>query len=283
MHFFIVTPSFNQLSYLKRCVASIRDQTPSGATVEHWVIDGGSKDGTTEWLRAEGVQHISEPDSGMYDALNKGLKKMCECDRKDIVFSWLNCDEQYLPGALEAVAHYLRHDCTADIICGDALLVNRDGGMLAYWKSIPLRRHYLQAGSLYNLTCSMFFRAGRIAGCDLRFDTTFKAIADRFWVDKWLAMGARSVCIRQFCAAYTFESDNISNRPEAAAERSGVQAIRSKLAKPLLRALRAGERWFLGVRKQSFPLSYALFIDDLRQRRVFSVDSAPSKWPTLKV
>ena len=47
--FTIVTPSYNMLGYLQRCVRSVADQ--QGATFEHLVIDGGSSDGTAEWLR----------------------------------------------------------------------------------------------------------------------------------------------------------------------------------------------------------------------------------------
>jgi glycosyltransferase involved in cell wall biosynthesis len=93
----VVTPSFNMLSYLKRCVASVADQERVQA--EHLVMDGGSRDGTVEWLKTQ-TSLLSEvrSDNGMYDAVNRGFRRA----RGQIV-AHLNCDEQYLPGTLESV------------------------------------------------------------------------------------------------------------------------------------------------------------------------------------
>ena len=93
--FTIVTPSFNMLSYLKLCHRSIADQE---VDCEHVVIDGGSADGTADWLdRHPNIISISEPDDGMYDAVNKGFALA-----KGEILAYLNCDEQYLPGALKS-------------------------------------------------------------------------------------------------------------------------------------------------------------------------------------
>jgi glycosyltransferase involved in cell wall biosynthesis len=92
--FTVITPSFNMLDYLRRCCASVEDQR--GVSVQHLVIDGGSVDGSAEWLRSSRPDSsVIEPDDGMFDALNKGLERA----RGDYV-CYLNCDEQHLPGAL---------------------------------------------------------------------------------------------------------------------------------------------------------------------------------------
>ena len=74
-----------------------RRATP--ATVEHVVVDGGSTDGTLDDPRvgAEGVRFISEPDRGLSDAVNKGIR-MASGD----VIGWLNADDVYLPGRARA-------------------------------------------------------------------------------------------------------------------------------------------------------------------------------------
>lgn len=90
--FSVVTPTRNSLTKLKCCVGSVRGQT--GVEVEHLVHDACSTDGTVGWLSGQNdLDSVSENDSGMYDAINRGWSRASG----DIV-SWLNSDEQYLPG-----------------------------------------------------------------------------------------------------------------------------------------------------------------------------------------
>ena len=70
----VITVCFNSVATIAQCLDSVAQQ--SHPEVEHLVIDGGSTDGTPELVRAQGrrVAHLlSEPDQGIYDAMNKGL------------------------------------------------------------------------------------------------------------------------------------------------------------------------------------------------------------------
>lgn len=69
----IVTATFNARTGLQATVDSVQSQ--DFRSVEHIVIDGGSSDGTREYLESVGnaVRWISEPDEGIADALNKGI------------------------------------------------------------------------------------------------------------------------------------------------------------------------------------------------------------------
>src|SRR5437773_84848 len=96
----IVTPSFRNSAWLRLCVASVADQ--QGVEVEHIVQDAGSDDGTLDWLPTDPrVRAFVEKDSGMYDAINRGLRRA-----SGDILGYLNCDEQYLPGALRAVKDF---------------------------------------------------------------------------------------------------------------------------------------------------------------------------------
>jgi glycosyltransferase involved in cell wall biosynthesis len=71
----IITVCYNDASALNRTINSIQDQ---GYELEHVVIDGGSTDGTVELLksaqlRCKNLTYLSEPDKGVYDAINKGI------------------------------------------------------------------------------------------------------------------------------------------------------------------------------------------------------------------
>ena len=63
-YFSIVTPALNCAQFLPRNLASVRNQGVPAEELEHWVIDGGSKDGTVGLLREAGVKFISERDRG---------------------------------------------------------------------------------------------------------------------------------------------------------------------------------------------------------------------------
>ncbi len=70
----IITATYNSKRHLAECLRSIADQ--DYRKIEHIVIDGGSSDGTLEIVKSfpSVTKSISEPDKGIYDALNKGIK-----------------------------------------------------------------------------------------------------------------------------------------------------------------------------------------------------------------
>lgn len=74
--FTVITVCFNNLAGLKSTYESLKKQVYN--TYEWIVIDGASKDGTADWLASLGdsnINWISEPDNGIFDAMNKGLDK----------------------------------------------------------------------------------------------------------------------------------------------------------------------------------------------------------------
>lgn len=74
----VITPVLNNRRDIEACLDSVSMQTYSNK--EHWIIDGGSTDGTLEIVKREAARHhhikwISEPDTGIYEAMNKGINK----------------------------------------------------------------------------------------------------------------------------------------------------------------------------------------------------------------
>jgi len=119
--FTIVTPCLNGAATLEQALESVREQDYAGE-VEHVVVDGGSTDGTLEILDAARVRYISEPDRGLSDAVNKGIRMA----RGDVV-GWLNADDVYLPGALARAGKAFAERDETLWVTGPCLIIGADG------------------------------------------------------------------------------------------------------------------------------------------------------------
>src|SRR3954467_9436411 len=137
MNFSIITPSFRNSSWLKLCVASVADQ--SGVTFEHIVQDSCSEDETKNWLPSDPrVKAFIEKDAGMYDAVNRGWRRAT-----GEILAYLNCDEQYLPGALQAVHDFFQQHPQTDVLFADTLVLDKDGRFICCRKSLVPRKNVM--------------------------------------------------------------------------------------------------------------------------------------------
>lgn len=271
----VITPSFNMLPYLQRCAASVTDQ--EGGRFEHIVIDGGSTDGSVEWLaNQDQTRSTSEKDNGMYDAINKGLKLA-----KGNILAYLNCDEQYLSGTLAFVKDYFARNPDVDMIFGDLLLIRPDGSLVAYRKGYRPRWFYILTSHLYVLSCTMFFRR-RIIEEGFFFDTLFRAAGDAEFVVRVLRSGFNAKHIKRYFAAFTMTGKNLSVAPEAIKERKRLSASAPfyiKINKWLLNGTRLMEKFFSGAYFQEKPLDYAVYVEGMNhQRKTFCVNKASFRW-----
>ena len=137
----IVTPSFNQLTFLKRTARSVLEQT-GNFDLEWIVVDGGSTDGSVDWLRAQTdprLRFTSGPDCGQSDAINTGLSRVT-----GEVVGWLNSDDLYADGALSAVATAFEQK-PFDWLVGRCENINADDvpirSPVAAYKDFHLRRY----------------------------------------------------------------------------------------------------------------------------------------------
>lgn len=118
----IVTVAFNAASTITDTLQSIAGQTYPD--VEHILVDGASTDGTLAIVERHGkhvARMISEPDQGIYDAMNKGLR-LATGD----VIGFLNADDVYADtGVLERVSAIMESE-KLDALFGDAEFVSPD-------------------------------------------------------------------------------------------------------------------------------------------------------------
>lgn len=183
--FTIVTPCLNGAGTLEQALESVRSQDYPG-NVEHVVVDGGSTDGTVELLQKAGVRYVSEPDRGLSDAVNKGIRMA----RNDVI-GWLNADDVYLPGALARAGRAFAEDPEALWVTGPCLIVGADGAEIrsavTRYKNLFLRRYSYGLHLVQNfVSCpSTFVRRSAFDRTGL-LDERFRYSMD---YDLWLRLG----------------------------------------------------------------------------------------------
>jgi len=175
----IITCVCNNLAGLKRTAASVLAQT--NRDFEWIVIDGGSTDGSRDYIERELVAHVSywcsEPDGGVYFGINKGIAhahgEYVICMNSGDVFA-----------DSDVIAYVMRHAPDADVVYGDWNLLLPTGT-----RFVHLTDHAdLEFFYLDNLCHqAMFVRTQLLK--DSPFDTNYRIYAD--WV-KWRELAARS-------------------------------------------------------------------------------------------
>jgi glycosyltransferase involved in cell wall biosynthesis len=272
----IVTPSFRNSDWLKLCIASVADQ---GGGVEHLVQDGGSDDGTLDWLPQDSrVQAFVEKDAGMYDAINRGLRRA-----SGDLLGYLNCDEQYLPGALNTVRAFFTAHPEVDMLFGDVVVVDGQGDYLFHRKMVTPRLAHTWVCHLSTLTCATFFRRRLLTEMNLYFDPAWRAIGDGVWMMAALQRGVRMATLGQFTSTFTNTGGNLSLNPKAMqeAERFAAQAPSwMRMNRPLLKLHHRARRWAAGVYSQP-PFAYSIFTPASPALRVVHHVTAPTgrwKW-----
>lgn len=121
----VITPTFNGVGHLRQCVANVADQ--GVADVEHIVVDGGSRDGSSEVLAELAaihphLRHLSEPDRGQSDALNKGVALA-----RGPILGVLNVDDTYEPGVLDRVVSLFSELPEPSFVTGNCAVRDFDG------------------------------------------------------------------------------------------------------------------------------------------------------------
>lgn len=150
----IVTPSFQQASYLEEALRSVVLQ--NYPNLEYLVLDGGSTDGSAAVLERY-APHLaywqSRADRGQADAINQGFDRAT-----GDILGWLNSDDFLLPGALFAVGRAFLQD-QPDIIYGDALNYFEEDHTVQYWQGYWIRPGFLQFGGLFSSHATFWRRS----------------------------------------------------------------------------------------------------------------------------
>ena len=134
----IITVVYNGVGTLERTIQSVLNQ--SYKNMEYIIIDGASTDGTQQIIeryRDQLTFYISEPDDGIYDAMNKGISYATG----DLI-GFINSDDWYAEGAIESIADAYERT-HADVIYGETMLVDASGGQRLLRRFSP--EHFFEA------------------------------------------------------------------------------------------------------------------------------------------
>jgi len=168
MRITIITVCYNRKNTIEKAIKSVLSQNYHD--VEYIIVDGNSTDGTKEIISSYSdkiTQFISEPDKGMYDAINKGLKLATG----DVIGLMHSDDEFYDKKALTRIAARFEYEPNIDGVYGDGVYVSNDmqerlirdriGGVFSIKKvkegwlplhpTVYLKKSIIDKHGLYNL------------------------------------------------------------------------------------------------------------------------------------
>lgn len=195
----VITPARNARETIARAIESVRRASVS---VEHIVVDGCSDDDTAAIVRSyPDVILISEPDESPHHAMNKGIGRA-----SGGIIGFLNADDRYEPGALEAAAGLFDARPDAEIVVGGTRVMrrNRDGA-----ETEAVRRMHDDDAGQNPLELSLgapgfngrLFRRGLFDRIGM-FDASFFLSADREFLIRCALAGVRSAHLG--CLSYTY-------------------------------------------------------------------------------
>ncbi|MDE7430531.1 MAG: glycosyltransferase [Lachnospiraceae bacterium] len=197
----VITVCLNSADTIEKAIKSVIEQRYHG--LEYIVIDGGSTDGTLDILNRYDAyidKRISEPDDGIFDAMNKGIE-LAEGD----VIAFLNSDDWYEQNALQMVENaFMSGGC--DCVCCDNYVLNKNGDTVYYngtnksFDDLYYRMIYFHSA----VFCKKeFFRKKG------NFDLKYKIAADYDWLLRAVEQGAIFRNISQ--PVFTFRYGGISS------------------------------------------------------------------------
>jgi len=249
----LVTPVFNSGKYVEQTIRSVLAQ--NYPNLDYFIVDGGSTDGTLDIIRKYEDQisgWLSEPDNGMYDALNKGFERTT-----GEIMGWISATDMLHPGGLAVVGSVFRGLPGVEWITGRPTLYNEEGQVynvhpVPRWSRIRFlagfNRYIMQEATYWRR--SLWDKAGGRVDAALRMAGDFE-----LWVRFF--RHARLYPVDALIGGFRMHDDSLGLQRMEECHRIHDQIIRTELERipqgSLLKAFRAFNG---GIKKVPF-LRYA--------------------------
>ena len=218
---------------------------------------------------------VSEPDGGMYDAINKGLKKATGG-----ICAYLNCDEQYLPGVLKMVRRRFQVSTKTELFLGDVVVVDGKGEPICLRKMVTPTLAHTWTCHFAGLSAGIFFRRS-ILDKRLFFDTSYQAAADAEWYVRLLRTGVRTKTLGEITSVFREDGANLGMSQKAREERIRLD----RTAPGWMQALRPwwvifhrARRWWWGCHQKK-DIALWIYVPNESGRKEVFASNLRTTWP----
>jgi glycosyltransferase involved in cell wall biosynthesis len=224
----IVTPSYEQGSYLERTIYSVVNQ--NYPKLEYVVQDGGSSDETEAVIRhfERSLSHwASEPDEGQADAINRGF-----VHTSGEIMAYLNSDDLLLPGSLAYVARYFAEHPEVDAVYGHRVLIDEHDRQIGVWVMPPHDDATLSYAD-YVPQETLFWRRSLWERAGGQIDPSLKFAVDWDLLLRFRKAGARMVRLPRFLGAFRVHAEQKTGRQQALCDEESDLLRRRELGRSL--------------------------------------------------
>lgn len=221
MRISIITVTYNAEATLERTLQSVAQQTYS--EIEHLIIDGASTDHTLEIARQYPHAIVfSEPDKGLYDAMNKGLQRAT-----GDYLCFLNAgDKLHSKETLAHIVASISDGSPIGVIYGDTHIVDAQGNFLRNRRLTPPEHLTWKSFKDGMLVCHQAFYINRQIA--LPYDMTFRFSADFDWCIRCMKegekQGMQNLYVHEPLADYLAEGMTTDNHQASLKERFQIMA-----------------------------------------------------------
>jgi glycosyltransferase involved in cell wall biosynthesis len=215
--FSIITVTYNAAKVLERTMLSVLNQ--SYPRIEHIVIDGNSTDGTGEIIEryADGIAYrVSEPDCGLYDAMNKGLRKATG----DYVWFLNAGDTLKHENIVAELAELAEHNGMPDILYGETDLTDADGGTIGPRRLKAPDKLTWKSFRMGMLVCHQAFVVKRDVAPE--YDLQYRFSGDFEWCIRCMKASRTILNSRLRIVNYLYEGLTTNNRRLSLKERHSI-------------------------------------------------------------